>query len=117
MPCQEDWKLLYAKVVSDPTAPVAIICSRDIDGKAPILRRLKSAGSIAGSNLSAGQRQLISLARALLTPTNILGECCTTVALNAIAIMIAEISAWTSSRRSHRGCRHRDRSNAADYIA
>jgi len=26
-----------------------------------------------GSNLSAGQRQLISLARALLTPTNILG--------------------------------------------
>lgn len=31
----------------------------------PMLRR-------SGSNLSSGQRQLISLARALLTPTNIL---------------------------------------------
>lgn len=27
---------------------------------------------VTGSNLSSGQRQLISLARALLTPTNIL---------------------------------------------
>lgn len=33
---------------------------------------MMDANGRAGSNLSSGQRQLISLARALLTPTNIL---------------------------------------------
>ncbi len=35
-------------------------------------RPLKLIHAFAGSNLSQGQRQLISLARALLTPSNIL---------------------------------------------
>ena len=41
-----------------------------------------------GSNLSAGQRQLISLARALLTPTNILGKSRITVALRLFACFV-----------------------------
>jgi ABC-type multidrug transport system fused ATPase/permease subunit len=36
------------------------------------MRRDPVANATAGSNLSSGQRQLVSLARALLCPTNIL---------------------------------------------
>ena len=42
---------------------------------------IQDANGMIGSNLSAGQRQLISLARALLTPTNILGKSAWRVAL------------------------------------
>ena len=35
-------------------------------------RRLTKAQSLLGSNLSQGQKQLVSLARAMLTPSNIL---------------------------------------------
>lgn len=54
--------LASTKVVSAPTLQSATGGS---SRGQPMLRR-------SGSNLSSGQRQLISLARALLTPTNIL---------------------------------------------
>ncbi len=48
--------------------------SATIRSKALNLPKTLSDGIVLGSNLSAGQRQLVSLARALLTPTNILGQ-------------------------------------------
>lgn len=40
--------------------------------KIPLVAEVSDTNKMAGSNLSQGQRQLVSLARALLTPSNIL---------------------------------------------
>ena len=74
----------------------------------PLFRILTSAGAMIGGNLSAGQRQLISLARSLLTPTNILGECCATVVLLFLIATGLLIRNMASAGRGYGGCRHRD---------